>query len=93
MDCTYQILFSYPSCHLIYSRIWICNTYNPCFRIEQKEADYKKMEHEKYKRAYEKYVSNLYRICKENTEKVTGKREYDKDPADIWIAYCHQINL
>lgn len=47
---------------------------------EQKEADYKKMEHEKYKRAYEKYVSNLYRICKENTEKVTGKREYDKEP-------------
>ena len=47
---------------------------------EQKEADYKKMEHEKYKRAYEKYASNLYRICKENTEKVTGKREYDKEP-------------
>ena len=38
------------------------------------------MEHEKYKRAYEKYASNLYRICKENTEKVTGKREYDKEP-------------
>lgn len=47
---------------------------------EQKETDYKKAEHEKYKRVYEKYASNLYRICKENTEKVTGKREYDKDP-------------
>lgn len=46
----------------------------------QKETDYKKAEHEKYKRVYEKYESQLYRICKENTEKVTGKREYDKDP-------------
>lgn len=46
----------------------------------QKETDYKKAEHEKYKRVYEKYESQLYRICKENTEKVTGKKEYDKDP-------------
>lgn len=53
-------------------------------RTEQKEkqteADYKKAEHEKYKKIYEKYSTNLYRICKENSEKVIGKREYDKDP-------------
>lgn len=45
------------------------------------EADYKKAEHEKYKKVYSKYASKLYSICKENCEKVTGKREYDKDPA------------
>lgn len=45
------------------------------------EADYKKAEHGKYKKVYSKYASKLYSICKENCEKVTGKREYDKDPA------------
>ena len=45
------------------------------------EAEYKKAEHEKYKDVYSKYASKLYSICKENCEKVTGKREYDKDPA------------
>ena len=44
------------------------------------EADYKKAEHEKYKKAYSKYASTLYSICKENCDKVTGKREYDKNP-------------
>ncbi|MDE6252756.1 MAG: AAA family ATPase [Lachnospiraceae bacterium] len=47
---------------------------------KQTDADYKKAEHEKYKKIYEKYSANLYRICKENSEKVTGKREYDKEP-------------
>lgn len=45
------------------------------------EADYKKAEHEKYKKVYSKYASKLYSICKENCEKATGKREYDKNPA------------
>ena len=45
------------------------------------EADYKKAEHEKYKKVYGKYASKLYSICKENCEKATGKREYDKNPA------------
>lgn len=45
------------------------------------EADYKRAEHEKYKKVYSKYASKLYSICKENCEKVTGKREYDKNPA------------
>ncbi len=44
------------------------------------EADYKKAEHEKYKKVYGKYASKLYSICKENCEKVTGKKEYDKNP-------------
>lgn len=44
------------------------------------EADYKKAEHEKFKKVYEKYASKLYNICKENCEKVIGKREYDKNP-------------
>lgn len=45
------------------------------------EADYKKAEHEKYKKVYGKYASKLYSICKENCEKAAGKREYDKNPA------------
>lgn len=45
------------------------------------EADYKKAEHEKYKKVYSKYASKLYSICKENCKKATGKREYDKNPA------------
>lgn len=45
------------------------------------EADYKKAEHEKYKKVYSKYASKQYSICKENGEKATGKREYDKNPA------------
>lgn len=45
------------------------------------EADYKKAEYEKYKKVYSKYASKLYSICKENCEKVAGKREYDKNPA------------
>lgn len=45
------------------------------------EADYKKAEHEKYKKIYSKYANKLYSICKENCKKVTGKKEYDKDPA------------
>lgn len=57
----------------------------PMIRADQaegiSEADYKKAEHEKYKKVYNKYASKLYSICKENCEKVTGKREYDKNPA------------
>lgn len=45
------------------------------------EVDYKKAEHEKYKKVYSKYASKLYSIRKENCEKVTSKREYDKNPA------------
>ncbi len=44
------------------------------------EADYKKAEHEKYKKVYGKYASKLYSICEENCEKVPGKKEYDKNP-------------
>ena len=40
------------------------------------EADYKKAEHEKYKKVYGKYASKLYSICKENCEKVTGKNTF-----------------
>lgn len=52
------------------------------------DAEYKKAEHEKYKKIYSKYVSKLYSICKENCEKVVGKREYDKD----FIAYNQTLN-
>ena len=52
------------------------------------DADYKKAEHEKYKKTYSKYSSKLYSICKENCEKVVGKRDYDKNPE----LYNEQLN-
>ena len=33
-----------------------------------------------FKEIYEKYASKFYIICKENTDKVIGKKEYDKNP-------------
>lgn len=61
-------------------------------RSEQKgdisDKDYKKAEHDKYKKIYEKYVSKLYIIRKENADKVVGKREYDKDP----VTYNRVLN-
>lgn len=44
------------------------------------EAEYKKVEFEKYKDLYGKYAKKLYSLRKENCEKHPGKREYDKDP-------------
>jgi DNA helicase-2/ATP-dependent DNA helicase PcrA len=46
----------------------------------ESEKDYNKFEHEKYKKAYEKYSDVLYSIKKEKIEKYAGKREYDKEP-------------
>lgn len=47
---------------------------------EMPEADYKKNEYDKYKKAYEKYADKLYYISKESCERVIGKREYDSKP-------------
>ena len=47
---------------------------------DETEAEYKTAEHTKYKKIHEKYEDKLYSICKEQCEKATGKREYDKNP-------------
>lgn len=44
------------------------------------ETEQKKAEHEKYKKAYEKYSTKLFSLKKERTDKVEGKRVYDSDP-------------
>ncbi|MEW7006746.1 UvrD-helicase domain-containing protein [Lentilitoribacter sp. EG35] len=44
------------------------------------EKAFKKFEHDQYKKAYEKYAKRLYQLKKESMPKVTGKRDYDKDP-------------
>ena len=44
------------------------------------DKDYKKNEHEHYKKAYEKYADKHYQTTHESVAKVTGKRDYDKDP-------------
>lgn len=52
------------------------------FLIEYKgdEKVMKVEEHKKYKKIYEKYASSLYSVERERADKVTGKREYDKNP-------------
>ena len=44
------------------------------------EKDYKKNEHERYKKLYEKYADKHYQTTRESVAKVVGKRDYDKDP-------------
>lgn len=43
---------------------------------EESESDYKKSEHERYKKVYSKYANKLYSIKNETCDKVTGKRDY-----------------
>ena len=52
------------------------------------ENDHKKSEHEKYKKAYEKFANRIYSLDRAISDKVLGKRDYDKDPA----LYNLQIN-
>jgi len=44
------------------------------------DKDYKKNEHERYKKLYEKYADKYYQMTRESVAKVTGKKDYDKDP-------------
>ena len=44
------------------------------------EKEQKLLEHKNFKKLHEKYANKLYTVKKESTEKVTGKREYDKAP-------------
>ena len=52
------------------------------------DKDYKKNEHERYKKAYEKYADKHYQMTRESVAKVTGKRDYDKTPE----AFNEQLN-
>ncbi len=52
------------------------------------DKDYKKNEHERYKKAYEKYADKHYQMTGESVAKVTGKRDYDKTPE----AFNEQLN-
>jgi len=45
------------------------------------EKEYKKTEHDRYKKIYSKFAKKLYSVKKDNADKVASKREYDKDPA------------
>lgn len=49
-------------------------------RYDGDENDRKKKEHEKYKKLYGKYASALFTVKHERSEKVEGKKDYDKDP-------------
>ncbi len=52
------------------------------------DKDDKKNEHERYKKAYEKYADKHYQMTGESVAKVTGKRDYDKTPE----AFNEQLN-
>jgi DNA helicase-2/ATP-dependent DNA helicase PcrA len=47
---------------------------------EEDEKEYNKNEHENYKKLYGKFSGKLFTTTGEKTSKVTGKREYDKEP-------------
>ncbi|PKM49720.1 MAG: ATP-dependent helicase [Firmicutes bacterium HGW-Firmicutes-7] len=53
------------------------------------DTEYKKLEHELYKKIYKKYATKLYDIKEESVHKVTGKRDYDKNPEK----YNEEINV
>lgn len=44
------------------------------------EKEQKLTEHKNFKKLHEKYANKLYTVKEESTEKVTGKREYDRAP-------------
>ncbi|MCF2218226.1 UvrD-helicase domain-containing protein [Chryseobacterium sp. PS-8] len=48
--------------------------------IGEDEREYKKKEHEKYKKTYGSYSGKLFTTTGEKLSKVTGKRDYDNDP-------------
>jgi len=47
---------------------------------DENEKEYKKAEHERYKKVYGKFADKLFSIKNETCDKVTGKKEYDNDP-------------
>lgn len=57
------------------------------------EKNQKKKEHDKYKKLYAKYASSLFTVKNERTEKVEGKKEYDKDPEGFNVTLNGKINL
>ena len=56
------------------------------------EKEHKKIEHERYKKIYSKFVDKLYSVKNETCSKVTGKREYDNDPSFYNNALNDQID-
>ena len=47
------------------------------------EKDQNKLEHEKYKKIYEKYMKSMFLVENERVDKVMGKRAYDKSPVEF----------
>ncbi|MGP6423546.1 UvrD-helicase domain-containing protein [Pseudomonas pharyngis] len=67
----------------------------PEFRVGQAmddEKEYKKREHERYKKAYGKYADKAYLILKIKEAKVLGKPMYDKDPQAANTVLNEKIN-
>lgn len=62
------------------------------FEDGMNEATYKKDEHERFKKLYGKYADKLFAIKKETCEKVTGKRDYDKEPEKYNSLLNERIN-
>ncbi|MGX8851098.1 UvrD-helicase domain-containing protein [Amedibacillus sp. YH-ame10] len=58
----------------------------------ENEKEYNKAEYDKFKKIYEKFARKLYILKKETIDKVTGKREYDKDPITYNALLNQQIS-
>lgn len=56
------------------------------------EKEYKKAEHERYKKIYGKFADKLFSVKNETCDKVTGKREYDNAPSSYNNALNNQID-
>ena len=55
----------------------------------QIETEYKKSEHDRYKKIYEKYSDMNFKIRQRKSDKLVGKREYDKSSKK----YNDELNL
>ncbi len=59
---------------------------------DDNEKEYKKAEHERYKKVYGKFADKLYLVKQETCDKVTDKREYDSNPCSYNDALNVQID-
>jgi DNA helicase-2/ATP-dependent DNA helicase PcrA len=65
----------------VISNVFVLEEMNKFSKVDsQSDADYKKAEHARYKKIYEKYASSLFDMRNETVSKCIGKKEYDSNP-------------
>lgn len=67
--------------HTVIGKLFFIPEFDAAEKTEDiSDKEYKKNEYERYKKLYEKFADKHYQITGESVPKVTGKRDYDKDP-------------